>query len=90
MRLGVHADALAASLEDADQVQVFAPADLDWDAAAALGALGDRLRVSAEVRRIVADVTVEARAGDHVLVMSNGGFGGIHQQLLDALGARPT
>ncbi len=86
MRLGVHAGALAASLEHADQVQVYAPADLDWDAGAALAPLADRLRVATAIEEIVAAVSADARQGDHVLVMSNGGFGGIHQRLLDALG----
>ena len=88
MRLGVHAAALAQSLTAADQVQVYAPADLDWDAAAALAPLGERLRVAGAVAEIVAAVGAEARPGDHVLVMSNGGFGGIHQLLLDALAER--
>jgi len=88
MRLGVHAGALASSLAAADLVQVYAPADLDWDATAALAPLGDRLRVAPAVEQIVAEVGADARPGDHVLVMSNGGFGGIHQRLLDALAAR--
>jgi UDP-N-acetylmuramate: L-alanyl-gamma-D-glutamyl-meso-diaminopimelate ligase len=88
MRLGVHAAALASSLEAADAVQVYAPADLDWDAVAALAPLGERLCVAAALDEIVAAVAADARAGDHVLVMSNGGFGGIHQLLLDALAAR--
>ncbi|NBC15599.1 MAG: UDP-N-acetylmuramate:L-alanyl-gamma-D-glutamyl-meso-diaminopimelate ligase [Gammaproteobacteria bacterium] len=88
MRLGVHAAALAQSLTAADQVQVYAPADLDWDAAAALAPLGECLRVAGAVAEIVAAVGAEARPGDHVLVMSNGGFGGIHQLLLDALAER--
>jgi UDP-N-acetylmuramate: L-alanyl-gamma-D-glutamyl-meso-diaminopimelate ligase len=88
MRLGVHAAALASSLEAADAVQVYAPADLDWDASAALAPLGERLRVATAVEAIVAAIAADARAGDHVLVMSNGGFGGIHQLLLDALAAR--
>jgi UDP-N-acetylmuramate: L-alanyl-gamma-D-glutamyl-meso-diaminopimelate ligase len=88
MRLGVHAGALASSLDTADAVQVYAPADLDWDAAAALAPLGERLRVATAVEQIVAEVSGDARDGDHVLVMSNGGFGGIHQKLLDALARR--
>jgi UDP-N-acetylmuramate: L-alanyl-gamma-D-glutamyl-meso-diaminopimelate ligase len=88
MRLGVHAGALADSLDAADLVQVYVPADLDWDAAAALAPLGERLRVATAVEQIVAAVGADARAGDYVLVMSNGGFGGIHQRLLDALAVR--
>jgi UDP-N-acetylmuramate: L-alanyl-gamma-D-glutamyl-meso-diaminopimelate ligase len=87
MRLGVHAAALADALTAADLVQVFAPAELDWDAAAMLAPLGARLRVAAAVEDIIEVVAAEARAGDHVLVMSNGGFGGIHQRLLDVLAA---
>lgn len=87
MRLGVHAAALADSLAAADQVQVYAPPDLDWDAAAMLAPLGERLRVGRSVQEIVAAVGAEARAGDQVLVMSNGGFGGIHALLLEALSA---
>ncbi|MGD2020849.1 MAG: UDP-N-acetylmuramate:L-alanyl-gamma-D-glutamyl-meso-diaminopimelate ligase [Thiohalocapsa sp.] len=88
MRLGVHASALADALASADQVQVYAPADLGWDAATALAPLGGRLRVATAVEEIVTSVGAEASAGDHVLVMSNGGFGGIHQLLLDALAFR--
>ena len=88
MRLGVHAGALASSLAAADLVQVYAPVDLDWDATAALAPLGDRLRVAPAVEQIVAEIGADARPGDHVLVMSNGGFGGIHQRLLDALATR--
>jgi UDP-N-acetylmuramate: L-alanyl-gamma-D-glutamyl-meso-diaminopimelate ligase len=87
MRLGVHAAALADALAAADRVEVYAPAELDWDAAAVLAPLGARLRVAAAVEDIVAALGAEASPGDHVLVMSNGGFGGIHQRLLDALAA---
>lgn len=85
MRMGVHRAALADSLAAADRVHVFAPPELDWDAMAALAPLGDRLAVSAAVDEIVAGISAAAAAGDHVLVMSNGGFQGIHQRLLDAL-----
>ena len=87
MRLGVHAAALADALAEADAVQVYAPPELGWDAAAVLAPLGERLAVATAVEDIVAAVGTDARAGDHVLVMSNGGFGGIHQRLLDALAA---
>jgi UDP-N-acetylmuramate: L-alanyl-gamma-D-glutamyl-meso-diaminopimelate ligase len=90
MRLGVHNAELAASLGDADQVYVFAPPDLGWDPAAVFAPLGAKAAVFAEVEAIVARVAVQARAGDQVLVMSNGGFQGIHQRLLDALGGAPA
>jgi UDP-N-acetylmuramate: L-alanyl-gamma-D-glutamyl-meso-diaminopimelate ligase len=76
---------LAASLAEADRVFVFSPAELGWDARRVLAPLGERLTVSAAFDGLVAAVCAAARAGDHVLVMSNGGFGGIHERLLDAL-----
>ncbi|NLF53790.1 MAG: UDP-N-acetylmuramate:L-alanyl-gamma-D-glutamyl-meso-diaminopimelate ligase, partial [Thauera phenolivorans] len=50
--------------------------------------LGGKAYCSDSLEDVVAEVAAQARAGDHVLVMSNGGFGGIHQKLLDALAAR--
>ena len=88
MRLGVHNAELAASLADADLVLIHAPADLGWAPAAVFAPLGDKARVFDEVEAIVAWVAAEAGPGDQVLVMSNGGFQGIHQRLLDAMAAR--
>lgn len=86
MRMGVHADLLAGSLAPADRVWVFSPDDLGWDARSVLRELGPRLSVTGTTETIVEQVAAEAVAGDQVLVMSNGGFEGIHQRLLDALG----
>jgi UDP-N-acetylmuramate: L-alanyl-gamma-D-glutamyl-meso-diaminopimelate ligase len=61
---------------------------LGWDLAEALSPLGDKARAFNEIEPLVKAVTAAARPGDHVLVMSNGGFGGVHQKLLDALSAR--
>jgi UDP-N-acetylmuramate: L-alanyl-gamma-D-glutamyl-meso-diaminopimelate ligase len=85
MRMGVHAALLADSLAQADQVWVYAPASLAWDAASVLRKLGARLHVSDSTQVIVEQVAAEASVGDQVLVMSNGGFDGIHQRLVDAL-----
>jgi len=85
MRLGVHNAELAASLALADKVYVFVPDDLGWDAAPVFASLGERALVRFRVSEIVDAVRAESRAGDQVLVMSNGGFQGIHQRLLDAL-----
>ncbi|HHO67518.1 MAG TPA: UDP-N-acetylmuramate:L-alanyl-gamma-D-glutamyl-meso-diaminopimelate ligase [Gammaproteobacteria bacterium] len=81
MRMGIHRDALAAALAEADAVWLYQPADLGWDLhqAAAGG------RVFDDIDALVASVAGQARAGDHVLVMSNGAFGGIHDKLLAAL-----
>lgn len=88
MKLGVMKGRLADSLAGADAVFCHA-GGLGWDAAEALAALGDRAHIHDDLPVLVADVTASARAGDHILVMSNGGFGGIHQKLLEALAALP-
>lgn len=85
MRLGSHADQLARSLGGADRSFVLVRADLGWDVDAALGSLGDRRVVASEIGVLVDAVVREARAGDRVLVMSNGDFGGIHGRILAAL-----
>jgi UDP-N-acetylmuramate: L-alanyl-gamma-D-glutamyl-meso-diaminopimelate ligase len=91
MKLGAMNEALPAALADADLVFCFgarAGKDaLGWDPAQALAPLGAKARSFHEIDRLVAAVAAEARAGDHVLVMSNGAFGGVHGRLLDALAA---
>ncbi|MES1949489.1 UDP-N-acetylmuramate:L-alanyl-gamma-D-glutamyl-meso-diaminopimelate ligase [Salinisphaera sp. S4-8] len=84
MRRGVHADTLAASFADADHVFVY-DADLDWDAATVFASLGDRMTRCGDLDALVAAVAATAMPGDCVVVMSNGGFGGIHGKLLSAL-----
>jgi len=84
MRRGVHAKTLAASFADADHVFVY-DADLDWDAAAVFENLGEGLTRRSDLEELVADVAAAAKPGDTVVVMSNGGFGGIHGKLLAAL-----
>lgn len=87
MKMGTMKAQLPASLEAADAVFCYAQG-LGWDVAAALEPLGERARTYVALERLVDDVVAAARGGDHVLVMSNGGFGGVHQKLLDALAAR--
>jgi UDP-N-acetylmuramate: L-alanyl-gamma-D-glutamyl-meso-diaminopimelate ligase len=84
MKLGVMKARLADSLKGADAVFCHAEG-LGWDAAEALAALGARARIHHGLAALVADVATSARPGDHILVMSNGGFGGVHQKLLAAL-----
>ena len=88
MRMGVHNESLAASLELADLVRLFVPPDLGWDPAPLIEGLGERVTVMDSVQEIVDRVSAESGPGDHVLVMSNGGFQGIHQKLLDAIAGR--
>ncbi|MBV1730745.1 MAG: UDP-N-acetylmuramate:L-alanyl-gamma-D-glutamyl-meso-diaminopimelate ligase, partial [Hydrogenophaga sp.] len=59
---------------------------LDWDAAEALQPMGERAQVARSIDELLAQVVATARDGDHVVCMSNGGFGGIHARLLSALG----
>jgi len=84
MKQGVMKDQLPASLAVADRVFLYS-AGLGWDASAALRPLGERARCFDQLDPLVAAIAAEARPGDHVLVMSNGGFGGIHEKLLAAL-----
>ena len=87
MKLGVMKAQLPASLAEADAVFCYG-AGLGWDAAEALAPLGERACAYDALDALVADVAAAARPGDHILVMSNGGFGGVHQKLLDALAER--
>ncbi len=85
MRLGHHAQTLAPALAAADRVLLFRPPGLGWDLDAAVAALGARCSVHAAHDELVAEVCAWVRPGDHVVIMSNGGFGGVHDRLLDAL-----
>ena len=84
MKLGAMKSQLPWSLELAD-VAFCHTAGLDWDAAEALAAMGDRAHTAGDIDTLVAQVKIAARPGDHVLCMSNGGFGGVHDKLLKAL-----
>ena len=85
MRLGTHKESLASSLEVADQVILFQPEGLDWNMDDILSALGDKASLHNNIDKLVSAVAKTAKNGDHLLVMSNGGFGGIHEKLLMAL-----
>jgi UDP-N-acetylmuramate: L-alanyl-gamma-D-glutamyl-meso-diaminopimelate ligase len=87
MKLGAMKARLPDALAAADRVYCFA-GGLSWDAGDALASLGDKLAVSDVMDDFVAKILRDARSGDHVLVMSNGGFGGIHQSLLAELANR--
>ena len=84
MKLGTMKSQLPWSLEDADLAFCHS-GGLDWDAVDALSPMGARASVAGSVDQVIAQVVAAAQAGDHVLCMSNGGFGGIHAKLLAAL-----
>lgn len=85
MRMGTHKAQLAASLQAADQVFLYQPQGLGWDLADVVDELGEKGCLLHDVDELAALVTQQAQAGDHILVMSNGGFGGIHDKLLAKL-----
>ncbi|TLY75949.1 MAG: UDP-N-acetylmuramate:L-alanyl-gamma-D-glutamyl-meso-diaminopimelate ligase [Gammaproteobacteria bacterium] len=87
MRMGVHQDTLAPSLSDADEVWLYTPPDLGWDASSVIASLGRRGHTSPDVDALARELANAVRPGDHVLIMSNGGFGGLHGKLLTALQA---
>jgi UDP-N-acetylmuramate: L-alanyl-gamma-D-glutamyl-meso-diaminopimelate ligase len=89
MKLGVMKDALAASLADADLAFCYT-ADLGWDAAAVLQPLGAKARCEPDFASLLDLLVTTARAGDQVLIMSNGGFNGIHDKLLARLRSQQT
>ena len=84
MKLGTMKSQLPWSLEHAD-LAICHTGGLDWDAAEALAPLGARARVAGSIDEVVAQVMAAAQPGDHLLCMSNGGFGGVHARLLAAL-----
>jgi len=85
MKMGVHRDTLAPSLGAADTVWIFAPPDLGWDADAVVASLGSKGRMARSIDELVNGLASNAANGDQVLIMSNGGFGGLHGKLLEAL-----
>jgi UDP-N-acetylmuramate: L-alanyl-gamma-D-glutamyl-meso-diaminopimelate ligase len=87
MKRGVMKDALPQSLAAADRVYVYTQG-LGWNADAVFAPLGERARCVDDLDSLVAAIVAEARRGDRVLVMSNGGFGGIHAKLLRGLAAK--
>ena len=92
MKLGVMAQQLPSALQAADAVFAYQASEgiqaVNWDLAGALAPLGERARVFNQLEVLVQAVTEQALPGDQILVMSNGGFGGVHGKLLQALGVR--
>lgn len=87
MRMGVHQDSLRASLGGADRVFLYRPADLGWDLDGLVRGMDGLAGVHNTVDGLLAQLLEEVSAGDNVLIMSNGGFGGLHQRFIDALSA---
>ncbi len=84
MKLGVMKDALPESLKEADIVYCYGK-NLGWDIAKALKPIARKSQTFNDLTKLVSSIAEVAKSGDHVLVMSNGGFGGVHQKILDEL-----
>ena len=88
MKLGSHRDAIAGSLAQADRVWMYQGPAVKWDVAGAVASLGEKARVSTDIDALLGELESYLTPGDHVLIMSNGGFDGIHGKLLTRLKAR--
>ncbi|RCU51599.1 MULTISPECIES: UDP-N-acetylmuramate:L-alanyl-gamma-D-glutamyl-meso-diaminopimelate ligase [Corallincola] len=87
MKLGIHKQELAQALQQADQVFLFQPPGIEWSLEAVAEQLTAPVQVHQDVDALAASVLAEAAAGDQLLVMSNGGFGGLHNKLIAGLQA---
>jgi UDP-N-acetylmuramate: L-alanyl-gamma-D-glutamyl-meso-diaminopimelate ligase len=85
MKMGIHKDTLAASLQDADIVWMYRPDDVGDDFEASLQPLGEKLRMFDDYDKLVDDMSRRVLGGDQVIFMSNGGFGSARQTLTAVL-----
>ena len=85
MRMGVFKQQLAPSLELADEVILFQPEGVDWDMQSVVDKVNAPAKLKRSIEGIVGLLAEQSKPGDHILVMSNGAFGGVHQKILDAL-----
>ena len=85
MKSGVHKNTLAASLKDADEVFIYQGEQVQWSVEQLISQCQQPCMVSDDIDELVATIAKIAKPNDHILIMSNGGFGGIHQKLLSCL-----
>lgn len=85
MRMGVHAETLSSAFVDADLVLLFQANNVDWDISAHMSDLGERCQVFTDIEDIVDLISKDHHQGDHIVIMSNGAFGGLHKKLIDVL-----
>ena len=85
MRMGAHRGQLAPSLGVADQVFLYQPADTQWALEDVTDSMGDHAHCYVDMDELITAISDQAEAKDHILIMSNGGFGNIHQRLLEQL-----
>ena len=85
MLMGHHANRLASSLQGADNVMLFVPPDLSWDIVAAMQPLGACCTTYNEMPALLDAIAAHVKPNDHVVIMSNGAFHGLHDQLIERL-----
>lgn len=85
MKQGIHRDTLADAFVEADHTFLYAADNLDWDLSKAVSSLGEKVKVMDSIENIVNTVASFTEAGDHILIMSNGSFSGLHQKLIEKL-----
>jgi len=85
MRMGVHKESLSDSWQQADEVCLYQPEGLDWNLGDIVSQSETPAAVYSSTDSIIEHLLSKATKGDHILIMSNGGFEGIHQRMLDAL-----
>mgnify|MGYP001134378090 CR=1 FL=1 len=87
MRMGVHGDSLGPSLDEADEVFLYKPRGVDWQVEQAVSHRPETGQVYDDTQDLIDTLVQQSQSGDHILVMSNGGFENIHERLLKALAA---
>ena len=85
MRMGVHKDSLSDSWQQADEICLYQPEGLDWNLADVVAKSKAPASIFSSTDNIIEHLLSEAASGDHILIMSNGGFEAVHQRMLDAL-----
>jgi UDP-N-acetylmuramate: L-alanyl-gamma-D-glutamyl-meso-diaminopimelate ligase len=85
MRMGIHKGSLSDSWQQADEICLYQPEGLDWNLADVAQQSKVPATIFSSTDKIIEHLTSKAKSGDHILIMSNGGFEAIHQRLLDAL-----
>ena len=88
MRMGIHKESLANCLQVADRVILFNQSDMDWSLSTVQQQLGEKATIEVSIDDIVGLIRDEAMRGDEILIMSNGGFCGIHEKILTVLAKR--
>lgn len=85
MKMGIHKNQLADSLQKADEIIIFQSPDVDWDVQQAMSNLSDKTKIMQQVQGVIDYLLKISKPEDHIVIMSNGGFENIHSRLLEAL-----